>query len=146
MQMQMTPGEIRRDYESAKKKKEQLQILADLNACSVQDIIEVLVSEGMDRRGFSWAYREKLAKIPIETAIKEQQATPAGDPPPTAESRTKADLKPVRHDYKAALAAIRTHIEGLRAEQAALRARDVEIDAEIGEIQGACQELADWMD
>lgn len=51
--MEMTNDEIVVRYRQAKKKGEQVQILADLNSCSVGDIIEILVAAGVDRRNFS---------------------------------------------------------------------------------------------
>ena len=128
-EMQMTPGEIRRDYEGAKKKREQLQILADLNCCTVEKIREILIAEGVDKRSLVWTYRQPKGKAAAKTEAKKEPV-----------------LKPVQHDYKAALTAVRMHIEGLRAEQEALRARITEINAEVGEIQVACQELADLLD
>ena len=44
--MEMTPDEIVVRYRQAKKKGEQLNILAQLNACSVDDIVSVLVEHG----------------------------------------------------------------------------------------------------
>lgn len=42
----MTPNEICRDYRSAKNKREQIKILADLNCTSTEEIIKVLVDCG----------------------------------------------------------------------------------------------------
>lgn len=44
--MEMKPDEIVVRYRQAKEKGEQLNILADLNACSVDDIVQVLVDHG----------------------------------------------------------------------------------------------------
>lgn len=44
--MDMAPDEIVVRYRQAKHKGEQLNILADLNACSVNDIVNVLVEHG----------------------------------------------------------------------------------------------------
>lgn len=41
--MQMTDNEIRRDYNSAKNKKKQLGILAELNCCSVAEIKDIVL-------------------------------------------------------------------------------------------------------
>lgn len=38
----MTEGEIRRDYNNAKNKKQQIKILADLNCCSVARIEDII--------------------------------------------------------------------------------------------------------
>ena len=40
--MQMTHAEIRRNYREAKNKKEQIQILAELNLCTTAEIKEIL--------------------------------------------------------------------------------------------------------
>ena len=45
--MTMTPEEIRKSYAGAKNRKAQIGILADLNACKKQDIIELLRKEGV---------------------------------------------------------------------------------------------------
>ena len=48
--MQMTEGEIRRNYGAAKNKKEQISILADLNACSTDHIKRILgIDETMEK-------------------------------------------------------------------------------------------------
>ncbi len=48
--MQMTEGEIRRRYGAAKNKKEQIGILADLNACSTEHIKHILgIDEAMEK-------------------------------------------------------------------------------------------------
>lgn len=45
--MTMTPEEIRKSYTGAKDRKKQITILADLNMCKKQDIIELLRKEGV---------------------------------------------------------------------------------------------------
>jgi len=40
--MEMTHAEIRRNYREAKNKKDQIQILADLNVCTAAEIKEIL--------------------------------------------------------------------------------------------------------
>ncbi len=46
----MTPGEILRDYNEAKDKRAQIQILAELNATSKEEIMAVLKAGGIDGR------------------------------------------------------------------------------------------------
>lgn len=46
--MYMTNSEIVRNYNSAKSKRTQIQILADLNMCSAAKIKEILISEGIE--------------------------------------------------------------------------------------------------
>lgn len=49
--MQMTNGEIVKSYKEAKEKKKQIEILAQLNACPVANIREILISEGVQFPG-----------------------------------------------------------------------------------------------
>lgn len=51
--MQMTNEEIIRSYKGAAHKGKQIGILADLNACPKEVIIEILIEGGIDRRAFS---------------------------------------------------------------------------------------------
>lgn len=44
--MEMTKGEIVREYKAAKSKKRQIQILADMNQCPVDTIEKILIDEG----------------------------------------------------------------------------------------------------
>lgn len=48
--MQMTDSEIVRDYREAKNKREQVTILADLNRCEKEEIIDILLKNGVDQR------------------------------------------------------------------------------------------------
>lgn len=48
--MEMTKNEILRNWEGAKNKKEQIQILADLNQTSPEDIKDILLEMGVDYR------------------------------------------------------------------------------------------------
>lgn len=66
--MDMTPDEIVVRYRQAKEKGKQLNILAQLNACSVDDIVNVLVEHGgykLDRLSRS---RGK-AKLLVDSAL-----------------------------------------------------------------------------
>ena len=80
--MDMTPDEIVVRYRQAKEKGEQLNILADLNACSVDDIVNVLVEHGgyqLERMSRS---RGK-AKLLKEAAPKKPYKKPEIIPEPT---------------------------------------------------------------
>lgn len=71
--MDMTPDEIVVRYRQAKHKGEQLNILADLNACSVDDIVNVLVEHGgykLDRLSRSRC-KARLLKEEEEAPAKE---------------------------------------------------------------------------
>lgn len=48
--MEMSNGEIRRSWETAADKKKQIQILAELNCTSVENIRSILIAEGIDQR------------------------------------------------------------------------------------------------
>ena len=49
--MQMTPNEIVKSYKEAKEKKKQIEILAQLNACPVTTIREILIANGVQFPG-----------------------------------------------------------------------------------------------
>ena len=46
--MTMTKDEIVRDYKAAKTPAKQITVLADLNACSKQEIVEILREAGCE--------------------------------------------------------------------------------------------------
>lgn len=48
--MQMTESEIVRNYREAKNKREQITILADLNRCEKEEIVEILLKNGESER------------------------------------------------------------------------------------------------
>jgi len=87
--MQMTNGEIVASYRQAKNKKEQVKILAELNACKNEEITEILVDGGVAANQLPRT-REKKApekNKPIHTApVVEVTADTASTPPMTKES------------------------------------------------------------
>jgi hypothetical protein len=50
--MQMSDGEILTSYRQAKDKSKQVQILADLNDCTIADIIRILIARGISPKAF----------------------------------------------------------------------------------------------
>ncbi len=64
--MQMTPGEIRRNYEAAKNKRAQIDILADLNCCSRAKIKKILF--GDSAKSTSEQCKESTVDTPQENA------------------------------------------------------------------------------
>lgn len=48
--MHMTENEIVREYRGAKNKREQVTILSDLNSCEKEEIIEILLRNGVDQK------------------------------------------------------------------------------------------------
>lgn len=126
--MDMRPDEIVVRYRQAKHKAEQIKILADLNACSVDDIIRVLVNHG------DYAPRalnkvrgdaKKLPKMaepteepqaPEETVEEVQQAEPVqAEPEPT--------IKPIETPIDNALSVIKKQIDEINMEISALNRR-----------------------
>lgn len=69
MSLAMSNEEIVVRYRQAKNKGEQVQILAELNACPVERIIGILVANGEDNRSFNHL-RSKLKKKEM-TTVKE---------------------------------------------------------------------------
>ena len=65
--MQMTNDEIVMRYRQAKVKGDQVQILAELNACPVERIIGILVSAGIDNRNFN--HLRKKLRLQEEQAV-----------------------------------------------------------------------------
>ena len=75
--MDMKPDEIIVRYRQAKHKAEQIKILADLNACGVDDIIQVLTDSGINLRGMN-KVRGKLDAIqnePIPAPVEDAEPT-----------------------------------------------------------------------
>lgn len=75
----MTKNEILRDWEEAKDKKEQIQILADLNCTSPEEIKNILIELGVDYR-----------RLPREK--KREKAAEAAEAP-KAQPKKKAEVK-----------------------------------------------------
>lgn len=65
--MQMDAGEICRSYAAAKDKNDQIKVLADLNDCSTQEILDVLTGGGYDKRSAS-CFRREASNETKETA------------------------------------------------------------------------------
>lgn len=79
--MQMTPEEIRVEYNTAKEKKKQIEILAQLNQCSIQDICAILEDQGIEHRilAMMFAKREKTGGKKKKEPEKETKKTEAGE-------------------------------------------------------------------
>lgn len=70
--MVMDKGEILRDYNQALHKTEQVYILADLNACSPMEIVDVLVEQGIERQQLGRVIGN-LKKAPKKAKAKTEQ-------------------------------------------------------------------------
>lgn len=73
--MIMDAGEICRSYAAAKDKNDQIKVLADLNACSTQEILDVLSAEGMIS-GVSKVSKQKALSDKAAGSPKGKRATP----------------------------------------------------------------------
>lgn len=110
--MHMNDDEIVVRYRQAKKKGEQIKILADLNACGVDDIINVLLEHGITRKQLGGAYRklyEEPQPEPIETLdetiveVVEEEPTQTE---PTAIDKAFEVIKAQVDDINAQIAAL----------------------------------------
>ena len=96
--MEMTPNEILRDYNSAKNKRTQIQILADLNLCDPSDIAAILIEGGADKRTIPKEYKPDYCPPPV-TSPSFRKPTPP-PPPKFAPADPSATLKPrALHDW-----------------------------------------------
>lgn len=136
--MDMTPDEIVVRYRQAKEKGKQLKILADLNVCSVDDIVKVLVEHGgykLDRLSRSRG-KAKLLKNAEDARII---AELSGQPMITAPNEPEPE--PIPPVVKRALAA--GHM-ALVDEINARRERIEELEAEIAEFEKDIAALNAW--
>lgn len=89
----MTENEIVRDFRTAKKKREQIGILADLNACSREQIREILLRNGISEAELpSKPGRRRAEETEVfQQQIKKNHAKPDGfrsrKPVPAAEPK-----------------------------------------------------------
>lgn len=121
--MDMKPDEIVVRYRQAKHKAEQIKILADLNACSVDDIIRVLVNHG------DYAPRA-LNKVRGDAKKLPKMADPTAEvqaPEETAEEVQQAEpeptTKPIETPIDNALNVIKKQIDEINMEISALNRR-----------------------
>lgn len=81
--MTMTEQEIVKDYREAKDKKTQIGILADLNTCSKQQIVEILKVGGVDHRELPRIRKRKEESASEEKkpfSLEEKEESEALDP------------------------------------------------------------------
>lgn len=124
--MQMTNGEIVTSYNQAKDQSEQVRILAELNACPVEQIIGILVGSGIDHRKFS-GLRRKMNK---ESQIGEK--TPLPKRSESAENAAEKQQITVTE----ALAAIRAEITEINRQQYELDIRKADLYQQIWDMLG----------
>ena len=66
----MTRNEILRSFQTAKDKREQVKILADLNLCKPEEIVAILKEMGEDGRQFNGWLQKKVAPVEEKPALK----------------------------------------------------------------------------
>lgn len=148
--MHMAPDEIVVRYRQAKEKGKQLNILADLNACSVDDIVNVLVEHGgykLDRlsrsRGKAKLLKkeesdkivENLMRKHVEKAIEkaaDKQLEKAKNITPV----TYGLLPTYKQSIDSALDTIRCEIEDINRQQYELDQRKAEIYQKLWDMLG----------
>lgn len=123
--MDMKPDEIVVRYRQAKHKGEQLKILADLNACTVDEIINVLCEHGGYKPQFFNKAKTKLRKM-------ESAPEPIPVPDVGASSARPNDTKTV----DSALDVLRAEIAEINRQQYALDMRKAEIYQKINNALG----------
>ena len=69
IKMQMTNEEIVRSYKEAKHKGHQIEVLADLNVCPKELIIDILVEGGISKTAFSRYKGKNLVKT-VKSEVK----------------------------------------------------------------------------
>ena len=141
--MDMTPDEIVVRYRQAKHKGEQLQILADLNACSIEDIFKVLVEHGgyqlerMSRsRGKAKLLREAAPKEPVPPAVKKPYKKPEIIPEPP---KTAPEPEPIKEPEKEKIPPVVK-----RALDSGFHYLADEIDARLNRIEELKAEIAEF--
>lgn len=124
--MDMKPDEIVVRYRQAKDKAEQLKILADLNDCTVDGIINVLCEHGGYKPQFFNTAKIKLKK-------QKDTAPTVGNVKPSAPPETNAGTDIIRknNDLTTALDILRAEIAEINRQQYALDMRKAELYQKI---------------
>ena len=132
MSLAMSNEEIVVRYRQAKNKGEQVQILAELNNCPVEQIIGILTAAGIDHRCFS-GLRRKMNKEAVSAAEKVvEKKIPYKKPeiipgPPVPDKQvTVAD----------AVAVIKTEIAEINRQQYELDMRKADLYKQVWDMMG----------
>ena len=141
--MDMAPDEIVVRYRQAKHKGEQIKILADLNACSIEDILKVLVEHGgcelaRISRAIGAARKCEPPKKKIPYKKPEIIPEPPKQEPEPAKEPEKEKIPPV------VKRALESETAYLANEIEARRNRIEELEAEIAEFQKDIAALRAW--
>ena len=136
----MTELEVVSMYRQAKNKTKQVAILAQLNACTSQDIIDVLIAHGVDRRSLP---RNRSGNKTKSTEPNKEEYTPE-TPPPSPEpteslEETHGDTTEINVDnrgtnYESTI----QYIQSLLAERDSLEEQLIEIENKLHSISVLC--------
>lgn len=140
--MDMTPDEIVVSYRQAKEKGKQLNILADLNVCSVDDIVKVLVEHGgykLDRLSRSRGKAKLLKNVEDDRIIANLSGQPMITAPNEPEPEPVPEIIP-----PVVKRAIDYGIADLIEMVDARRNRIEELEAEIAEFEKDIAALRAW--
>lgn len=135
--MDMAPDEIVVRYRQAKNKAEQLKILADLNVCTVDDIINVLCEHGNYKPQFFNKAKIKLKALseePAKIPYKKPEIIPE---PPKPEPEKIPPV--VKRALDSGFAYLADQID-------ARRNRIEELEAEIAEFEKDIAALRAWQE
>lgn len=134
--MQMKPDEIVVRYKQAKDKTAQLKILAELNACTVDGIINILCEHGgYNLRSFSRQVGKmnQEASEKVEKTDKPEKKIPYKKPEIIAEPPKK---KQKTITLPEAMAAIRAELDSISRQQYELDMRRADIYKQIWDMLG----------
>lgn len=142
--MKMKPDEIVVNYKQAKNKGQQIKILADLNLCKIEDIIQILVDHGgYERQRISRAIgaaRKTSNKEPAKKPYKKPEIIPE-PPKPVPEPAKEPEKEKIPPVVKRALESETAYLAN---EIEARRNRIEELEAEIAEFQKDIAALRAW--
>ena len=120
----MTDEEILRDYREAADPCKQVKILAELNATSVERIIEILVAQGVDRRRLPRKRGENAKNAPKPTedyqSLPKTTDTPAETP---AETPTTVAVPSLCETARGIALCVGEMVDALKARRAELSDR-----------------------
>lgn len=121
--MDMKPDEIVVRYRQAKHKAEQIKILADLNACSVDDIIRVLVNHGDYAPRALNKVRGDAKKLPKMAEPTAEVQAPEETAEEVQQTEPEPTIKPIETPIDNALSVIKKQIDEINVEISALNRR-----------------------
>lgn len=122
--MEMKDEEIVKSYKEAKNKRHQIEILAELNACSVDYIKKILKANGVDLRGGNYRAKKPIVAVTeIKVAAPEK---PVSNSEPVPNVLVEAAAFGIEH-INLELESMEKELEDLTNRIKDLKAKKVEI-------------------